>query len=79
MSHTPWLNRGDRLRDIVHRYSVDDWLPGGIPLAALNSWNWRNQFASCDRYLYLGFNRSIDSVRFEIAMTPQLIVASAGQ
>lgn len=72
-AEAPWFNR-DSLRDegLIRRYAVDGWLPGNIPVDAVFTVCWRNQFACHRRDFRIPRGRSAADVRAgfaELAMS----------
>lgn len=63
-AEAPWFNR-DSLRDegLIRRYAVDGWLPGNIPVDAVFTACWRNQFACHRRDFRVPRGRSAIDVR----------------
>ena len=53
---------------LMERYvDHNDVLPGGIPINALNSFSWRNQYSVCDTDLHVPSGRNLSGIRAEFA------------
>ena len=65
----PWLDRDAIDIDWLMERYVDhnDVLPGGIPINALNSFSWRNQYSVSDTDLHVPSGRKLSGIRAEFA------------
>lgn len=51
----------------MHRYAVNNWLLGDMPLDCTRTWAWLNQFAGHDADLVRLFGNSLADVRAEFS------------
>ena len=68
IAQAPWFDRSALDRgDVIRHYVADGWLPGGVPFEATETWAWMNQFACYDEDLFVGYNRTLEGVRYDFA------------
>ncbi|PXF40140.1 hypothetical protein BWQ96_10156 [Gracilariopsis chorda] len=64
----PWFDpEAVRDTELVDSFAVDGYLPGGLPVAVTNSWDWRTRIAVSPSCLFVPRNETRQYARSELA------------